>query len=389
MKKKLLYLHNSPIIPGKANINQVIQMCNAFANNHFEVTLVVPHSGIDELETQKILSKDFNVTRNIEIIFIKKFSRSVDWIDKYTYHLRIDKIIDTVRPDLCYVRNTFFLKTCLKHKIFTIFEAHNNLMHEKKKILNWYISKKLLRLSKNKHNILFITISQALAKFWIQSGVPEAKVISLHDGFNSEVFGKENVNRSEEIRKRYGIQNKKIIVYAGSLNPERGMEDILFLAHNLQNCNFLIMGGPLNYQLFYEKIASENGLNNIKFTGFIKHAEVGDYLMIADVLLALWTNRVKTINYCSPLKLFEYMATGKNMVVSGYPTIKEVVDDGVTAFVAEPDNKKELLKKTIEALNYGYPSKIAYRAKQLANSEYSWEIRVKKIISELICKSNT
>jgi glycosyltransferase involved in cell wall biosynthesis len=40
----------------------------------------------------------------------------------------------------------------------------------------------------------------------------------------------------------------------------------------------------------------------------------------------------------SPLKLFEYMAAGRPIIVSDLPVLREVVHDGVDALMCEPEN---------------------------------------------------
>jgi glycosyltransferase involved in cell wall biosynthesis len=63
------------------------------------------------------------------------------------------------------------------------------------------------------------------------------------------------------------------------------------------------------------------------------------------VLLALWSKKVPTINYCSPLKIFEYMASGRIMVAHGFPTIKEVIKHNKNGLLARPDDFNDLVEK--------------------------------------------
>jgi glycosyltransferase involved in cell wall biosynthesis len=96
-----------------------------------------------------------------------------------------------------------------------------------------------------------------------------------------------------------------------------------------------------------------------------------------------WTKKVKTINYCSPLKMFEYMAAGRIIVGYGFPTIKEVLDDGKTALLADPDSFDELKAKLKRALEADSIEGIAERARDLALNRYSWDQRAKSILNQL------
>ena len=50
--------------------------------------------------------------------------------------------------------------------------------------------------------------------------------------------------------------------------------------------------------------------------------------------------KVPTINYCSPLKVFEYMASNKLIVADAFVTIKEVLTDKM--YFVKPDDYDDL-----------------------------------------------
>jgi glycosyltransferase involved in cell wall biosynthesis len=94
----------------------------------------------------------------------------------------------------------------------------------------------------------------------------------------------------------------------------------------------------------------------------------------------LWSSEVPTIHVCSPLKVFEYMASGRVIVGHAFPTITEVLVDGETAFLATPANEKELEKKLATALSLTYPNLLAQKAREIALTQYSWEARASRIL---------
>jgi glycosyltransferase involved in cell wall biosynthesis len=145
----------------------------------------------------------------------------------------------------------------------------------------------------------------------------------------------------------------------------------------------MIIGGPDKQRLYYQKMAAEKELTNIEFIGRIEHKRIPDYLYASDVLLAIWSEKVPTINYCSPLKVFEYMASGRIIVAHSFPTIKEVLTHGETALLADPYSADDLLKKLQKGLSLEYPSTIAEQARLLAFEKYSWTIRAKKILESI------
>lgn len=84
--------------------------------------------------------------------------------------------------------------------------------------------------------------------------------------------------------------------------------------------------------------------------------------------------------FTSPMKLFEYMASGKPVVASSLPSIREILSDN-NAFLVQPNNPAELARG-IETLisNPELGKKLAAQA--LADvAQYSWEMRAKKILT--------
>ena len=111
--------------------------------------------------------------------------------------------------------------------------------------------------------------------------------------------------------------------------------------------------------------------------------DIPDYLQAADVLLMLFTWDVPTIRYCSPLKVFEYMAAGRPIVGEAYPTITEVLKHNQTALLAKPGDFEDLCKNLKVALSGDGTSQMARLAREKAFNKYSWEIRAKSILSSI------
>jgi glycosyltransferase involved in cell wall biosynthesis len=177
--------------------------------------------------------------------------------------------------------------------------------------------------------------------------------------------------------------DKKIVLYTGSLYANRGIDNILKLAKLFPQVYFLVIGGPEKQKNDYIKSALIQKTKNIRFLGYIPHFKVKDYLIAADVLLMIWSKEVKTINYCSPLKVFEYMASGRIIVGHAFPTIKEVLTDGETAYLTNPDSFDELQMKISLALAQNYPNSMAQTAQRLALNKYSWKVRAQTILESI------
>ncbi|WP_320045055.1 glycosyltransferase [uncultured Desulfobacter sp.] len=355
-------------------------MCRAFNSIGVDVILVLNNpDNIKKKNVYKILETQYGKPIEFDLVLNSSSIIKHKKLGKYFNTSYYKKLIKQISPDLCFVRSPLMMKACIQANTKYIYELHNNIMHQGSRLLSKYWCQILINEASNNRLIKIITISRNLKKFWVTKGIDESRIIALHDGVHTEMFRSET--SQEEARRKLGLPSKgKIILYSGSLYDNREMGNILILADKIQEANFVVVGGPENNAKELSQQAINKGLNNIIFSGRQPHIKIPQYLFAADVLLALWSKKVPTINYCSPLKLFEYMAAGRIIVAHGFPTITEVLMDNVNAFIAAPENFQNLLMRVKEALNTTYPNEIGKKARQLALKEYSWETRAEKIL---------
>ncbi|MCX6026213.1 MAG: glycosyltransferase, partial [Chloroflexi bacterium] len=120
------------------------------------------------------------------------------------------------------------------------------------------------------------------------------------------------------------------------------------------------------------------------FTGQVSNSAVPAYLWAADVLVMPYTSQTPTVRYMSPLKMFEYMAAGRPIVATDFPVVREVLRDGETAVLVEPDSAQALREGILELLRDTTRSKsLALRCLEQVR-EYSWARRARRILSAVM-----
>lgn len=385
---KLLYPHNIPLHNNQANIIQVLHMCNAFQKNGIDTTLVIPvdfHS--KDKEIKKIIEEKLGSPPLFEIVKIRQyniFGRGAALCAAITF-FKIFYHRNTF--DYCFTRSIFTNHFALKIFKNVIFEAHGSVLQTNSLFLNKIYSKVLIKDSLRPNQILFITISQALAQVWEGFGVPPKKIHVSHDGVSTNNCNI-NISKNKALSYLKIKTNNKIVTYAGSLYRDRGISEILKLAQEYPDVSFFIVGGPDIEKEYYQSQCIQSQINNISFIGHVPHYKIKYYLAAADVLLMMWSWDVPTIDICSPLKVFEYMASGRIIVGYGFPTIKEVLDDGHNALLASPDNFKELKEKLNTALLLNYPNQLSENSKKHVLENFTWETRANNIIRKINSKSD-
>jgi len=380
---KILYLHYAEFDSDKANLTQVVSMCNAFKVNGTDVHLVLKNpKNVPLNKTFGILKNKYGKLINFNIFLNSSAPTRFNRFGKYFNTGYYKKIIEDVSPDFCFVRSPLMMKACIAAGINYVYEAHNNLLHEGSSILSKYWKCILKKESQHKRFLKLITISQNLKDFWSRQGVQENKIIALHDGFQRDMF--EYKIKKNEARRSLNLPiNKKIVLYSGSLYPDREVESILELAVELPDILFVVVGGPQKNVDYYKSMAESKVLKNIIFAGRKPHQLIPLYLFAADVLLAIWSEDVPTINFCSPLKVFEYMAAGRTIVAHGFPTIKEVLVGKRNAILVEPGNFPQLVSSTKDALSLPYNNSLAITARKEAIEQYTWTKRANSILNAI------
>lgn len=357
-------------------------MCNAFQKIGVETTLAVP-------ENDEHFRGEASDTVNG--IIGRKPIFSIIHFHRYTVAGRgtalgsywgIKSILNRKRDfDYYYTRIPFLARLAIDRGCKIIYEEHHERLHPWRLLNRWYTNRFLKDVCST-NLVKFVVISNALGDIWRKKGVPQEKILIHHDGVAVEDY--KIIKTKEEACLTLGIETeKKIVMYVGSLYKDRGIENILKLADLFPEAFFVVVGGPEKQRIIYESKAMQQGLTNIIFMGRVPHYKVKDYLFASDILLMLWDRSVPTINGCSPLKVFEYMAAGRIIVGHGFPTIKEILRDGENALLADPDSYKDLESKLRYAFSLDYPNDMAKRARDLAFSKYSWEKRAEAIVEAL------
>ena len=373
--KKIQFILQRPLKDLKANLIQTLNMCFAMSECGQKVKLLLPTELNEEDSLIKIKSviPNYKEFFEIELVAYKPKFRLFDELDRF---LILKKHLDFT-SDYFFTRSPL-LAIFLSLKGFsTIYESHNSYFL-KQRHLNKIFVIFFNFISKMKSFKLFISISENLNNFWISRGIPHSKTIGLHDG--TSLSSSTILNQIEMPFKNSNL----VVTYTGSLYWDRGLDRILQLAKDFENLNFLVVGGPITNAEKLKKQCILDSINNIYFLGPIPHFKVASILNKSDILLALWSKKVPTINYCSPLKVFEYMASNKLIVADAFVTIKEVLTDKKNALLVKPDDYDDL-KSTFKKIlsNKNTMLKLGMGNRDLIVSNYTWKKRCKQILNNL------
>lgn len=209
-------------------------------------------------------------------------------------------------------------------------------------------------------------------------GIPDRGMLHRPNGVDVEMFAI-GVSKKEAREKLYLPPDQKIILYTGHLFDWKGV-DTLFDVHRFLNENeviYFVGGTDEDIERFKDK--SEKIKDKIVVVGRRPHREIPLWFRAADVLVLPNTARFEASKYeTSPVKLFEYMASGRPIVASDLPSIRNVVDESMV-FFAKPDDPQSFADVIRGVLQNYQDAEERARIAQKEVAKYSWENRAEAI----------
>lgn len=229
-----------------------------------------------------------------------------------------------------------------------------------------------------------ITQTETLKK--ILSKHVSKEIYVIPNGVNASLFRPDIP--TEGLKKMYGIEDRITVTYVGSLERHHGIDQIPFIVKTVikehENVNFLIIGSGPCYADFKEGLSGELR-EHIILTGPQSYEEVPKFLAASDILLAPFdTTQSKSLEkygfWWCPLKLFEYMASGKPVVSYDFPEVRKIVRNA--GLLAKPGDIKQLLEHLMMLVeDENLRAQLGSRGREIAEKEYTWERRAKETLS--------
>ena len=182
-------------------------------------------------------------------------------------------------------------------------------------------------------------------------------------------------------KKDFGLDNKFIILYEGTIWKRRGILTVIEAVEELKKkipIQFVILGdGPdLDY---FKKVVNDKRLDTfVKFKGWIDLKTLSEYISISDVCLIPFL-KTKVNERGVPNKLFEYIVHEKPVIASRLTGMSLTFSDNEVLFF-EPGNASDLAEKILWVYNNPKEiEKMVNNAKQRYVEEYTWDKMEKEL----------
>lgn len=348
--KKIFYIANIRLPTEKAHGLAIMKMCESFASVGHDVELVVP-------KRVNPIKKDpfdyYEVSRNFQIKILP--SIDVVWLGKTGFMLqwllfaKLAAVYCVLKgADLYYGRDELSLWLISLFRKNVVWEPHNAKN-------NWVVRSLIKRCEAT------IPISRELKEYYMSLDAPEDRSCVVPSGVDLKAFNDIGGTKGELRQKLDLPQDKKIVAYVGkreAMGKSKGIGGIEEAFKTISDS----MDG------IFTMIVSD-----------VHPTKVPAYMKASDVLVMNYPLD-QYHHFMSPLKMFEYMASGVPIVTSDISTIREILDESM-AYFFEPDDLNDLAR-TVERVfsEYNKAEEKAELALEKVRN-FSWEKRSETILS--------
>ena len=310
-----------------------MNMCKAFAENGNDVYLIVPNRRVPELKSEN----DFAFYGIKPCFQIERIAVPAVKGQSLLYGFKAALRTARLKPDIVYGRNVIGCSIASFLGIPTTFESHSPIME------SGFVSRVLFATMIRSRNFKrLVVISDALRRHYSEHYHSISDTVVAHDGADPPYQ-----KMSQECTHASG---KLQVGYIGSLYKGRGLDLIISLAQKCPWCDFHVIGGS-NVDL--QKGELKDHIDNLTFHGQLPPRSVEIFRANFDILLAPYQREIathagnNTVQWMSPLKIFEYMSAGKAIVCSNLPVLHEILKQGETVVFCDPDKVEDWHKALV------------------------------------------
>lgn len=372
---KIAYIAHTRYPTEKAHGVQMTKVCEALVALGHDVTLLAPgvHNEIktpykkyydvqQNFTAKHLPTKDALLSPLIPGRFAMAFTMK-------SYRSALGTYFNEHDFDLLYVRSPHVLEAALASRIPTVLELHTLPRVRKQKFI-----------SQCKQCRLVVCLTTPMKDALVAWGMPEDRVMVEGDAVDLERF----THVQPDV---FTLKTEKPVVgYIGSLTTmdriEKGVDLLIRAAAKEKNFFTFIVGGPEAAADRYRSLAKSLGLTekDIRIEGPVSASKVPAAIAACDVCVypAPKSNHPFFMRDTSPLKLFEYLASGKQIVCADILPVWDIVDEQ-TAHMVEPGSADALAQGIQQALAHPLDTK---KAQKLVK-KHTWEKRMERIIKSL------
>jgi glycosyltransferase involved in cell wall biosynthesis len=381
---RLAYISTAIVPSPAAHARQIVSMCQAFnALPGVHVTLYArPAVGIDSPhEWRRAIETQYGAIGPVDLVDVgggehSDSSRAFRVARRIISAMNIKNRLAHSRHTILYTRDPYLLAFAVPKGAAVIVEEHQPPV----RFFDDWLRRRAVSNGRIR-GVVYIT--DALRNRYIEHGVyrDQAQIVAP-DGCSIREIRQGYARKSKHTPS--GRIERPRVGYVGRLHGGRGIRLIFEMARRRPNVTFEIIGALGQDQSL---IASRP--KNCMVRGYLTSAELAGAFDELDIVLMPYERNTQTSGgmvstaWMSPMKMFEYLASGIPCIASDLPVLKEVLQGGKNCLLAKPGAVDEWIK-CVDRLAADGELRRRLTASALQDAEsYRWDRRAARILSAL------
>ena len=235
-----------------------------------------------------------------------------------------------------------------------------------------------------------VCLTAGIQQTIIDKGVNASKTCLVTNGIDVDLFDKSRFADRDSLKLSLGLGKKNVAMYLGAHGKYNSLDTIIQAASILRHEDSLVFlfVGDGEQKAHLERLVSEAQLDNVVFHPPVKRINAPEFLSIADLFL-LPNLAGDFFKGNLPNKVFDYLASGRPIIVAGRVESARLVDKIKAGFVVEAEDPNQLAEavRMVSKLSAVERDLIGARGADYVRSHYDRKIHAEDML--LILKSVT
>ncbi len=394
---QLIYIANIRVPTEKAHGLQIVQNCEAFANAGAHVCLWAARRvntpamrAVPDVYAHYGVQRNFDLQRLPTLDLLPLVPNRTDPLARVIFYLQLltftlSALVALLfsHADVVYSRDPLVLlaASLVKPRHTLVYEAHQLAVGRAGKALQRTVVHRVGSV---------ITITAPLREALIeQAGEQQRdKFRVAHDGVRAGRFAQMPSREQARTQIRWDAQ-AFIVGYVGrlhTLTQDKGLRTVIDAIAQAEGVSLALVGGPDDMAAEHRDHWIARGLPSACFlyAGQVPPDAVPLHLAAFDVCVMPHPFTPHFAYYTSPLKLFEYMASGRAIVASDLPGWADVLRDGENALLVPPGDVGAMARALARLQgDVALRGRLGAAAREDALAHYTWDARAGAILAHI------
>ena len=369
------------IVPGpKGASTHILHNIRGLVNGQFDVHLLTPNDGVLPTEDRIEGARATRITQDLSQNFL---ARAAHFGQAVLSHLTLNPGYDVV-----HYRNIWDGLAVGQHKkrfeYKTLFEVNGLPSIELKYHYPGIDSGLLSKLKEQEIAALhlsdaIICPSNVTREYIASLGLDRTRVTVIPNGVSPSDFA------ASPVPARKG--RIPTLLYIGTLADWQGLEVVIkalpkILQEEAVRLQIVGRGRSRQRKFLVKQIRKLGVEESVSIQPAVPHHEIPALIAEADICIApLGLNDRNVTQGACPIKILEYMASGRPLIASNMPIVRELVREDRDALLFSPSDPDDLARQVRALLNdFELSQRLAASASERALTKFTWHEAQKKLL---------